>query len=267
MTERNPTWTSRQPLKDLAFYASAPHECGYLTDQLSTTLFADPGAKIDDDTFSKLVSMGFRRSGAYVYKPYCSGCHACISARIPVEVFKPNRTQKRTLLRNSRPGSKIITDIMNPGMREEQFALYRKYISSRHAGGGMDDPSPNRYMEFLTNSWTQTEFVEFRLNDQLIAVAVMDLLKDGLSSVYTFFDPDYSDISPGRHALLWQINEARTRQLPYLYLGYWIKECQKMKYKQEYRPIELYIDGHWYRYSRKQELPTQHTHKHHSSGI
>ena len=130
----------------------------------------------------------------------------------------------------------------------------------------MDDPSPNRYMEFLTNSWTPTEFVEFRLHDQLIAVAVMDVLSDGLSSVYTFFDPDHSDISPGRYVLLWQISEARRRHLSYVYLGYWIKNCQKMLYKQEYRPIELFIDGRWHRYDRQQELPTQHTQKHRSSG-
>jgi arginine-tRNA-protein transferase len=267
MTERNPTWTSRQPLKDLAFYASAPHDCGYLKGQSATTLFADPGAEMDGHTYSTLVGMGFRRSGAYVYKPYCSECHACIAARIPVNVFKSNRTQKRTYNRNTRDNSGIIASSMVPSMREEQFALYRKYISTRHAGGGMDDPSPNRYMEFLTNSWTQTEFVEFRLNDQLIAVAVMDVLKDGLSSVYTFFDPDHSALSPGRYALLWQINEAKYRQLPYLYLGYWIKDCQKMIYKQEYRPIELYVDGRWHRYDRQQELPTQHTQKHRSSGI
>lgn len=266
MTQHIPTWTSRQPLKDLAFYASSPHECGYLPDQSSVTLFADPGAEMDGDTYSTLVGIGFRRSGAYVYKPYCPECHACIAARIPVTVFKPNRTQKRNQQRNTREGSKIVDTILDPGMREEQFALYRKYISTRHAGGGMDDPSPNRYMEFLTNSWTKTEFVEFRLNEQLIAVAVMDILKHGLSSVYTFFDPDYSDLSPGRYALLWQINEARNRNLPYLYLGYWINDCQKMLYKQEYRPIELFVDGRWLRFDHRQELPTQHTQKHRSSG-
>ncbi|WP_455218035.1 arginyltransferase [Kaarinaea lacus] len=266
MTQHTPTWTSRQSIKELAFYSSSPHDCGYLPNQSSVTLFADPGAEMDGATYSKLVNIGFRRSGAYVYKPYCQDCQACIAARIPVNVFRPNRTQRRNWQRNTREASGIVATIMDPGMREEQFALYRKYISTRHAGGGMDDPSPNRYMEFLTNSWTPTEFVEFRLHDQLIAVAVMDVLSDGLSSVYTFFDPDHSHISPGRYVLLWQINEARRRQLSYVYLGYWIKDCQKMLYKQEYRPIELFIDGRWHRYDRQQELPTQHTQKHRSSG-
>lgn len=267
MTQHNPTWTSKQPLSDLAFYASAPHDCGYLPDQSSVTLFADPGAEMDNDTYSTLVTIGFRRSGAYVYKPYCPNCQACIPARIPVEEFRPNRTQKRNMERNSRGDNAIEVSITDPGMREEQFSLYRKYISTRHAGGGMDDPSPNRYMEFLTNSWARTEFVEFRIKNRLIAVAVTDILNDGLSSVYTYFDPDYADISPGRYALLWQIQEARRRRLTHLYLGYWIQDCQKMIYKQEYRPIELFLDDHWSHYDRHQELPAQQSHHHRSSNI
>ena len=267
MTQHNPTWSSKQSLRELAFFTSAPHDCGYLPDQSSVTLFADPGAEMDNSTYSSLVTIGFRRSGAYVYKPDCPDCRACIPARIPVRDFKPNRTQKRNWKRNCRNGAEIVTSIMAPGMRQEQFALYRKYISSRHAGGGMDDPSPNRYMEFLTNSWAQTEFVEFRLQGRLIAVAVMDILNDGLSSVYTFFDPDCADISPGRYALLWQIQEAQSRHLPYLYLGYWIKNCQKMLYKHEYRPIELYLNRRWLHFDRQQELPAQQAHYHRSSNL
>jgi len=255
MTQHNPTWTPKQPLGELAFYGSTPHDCGYLPGKSSVTLFADPGAEMDNASYSSLVTVGFRRSGAYVYKPHCQDCQACIPARIPVRDFQANRTQKRNLKRNNPKNSGITTIIMDPGLREDQFALYRKYISTRHAGGGMDDPSPNRYMEFLTNSWARTEFVEFRLNELLIAVAVTDVLSDGLSSVYTFFDPDYASISPGRYALLWQIQEAFQRNLPYLYLGYWIKNCQKMYYKQEYRPIELYLEGRWLRFDHHQELP------------
>lgn len=210
---------------------------------------------MDKMDYSNLVEVGFRRSGPYVYKPHCAQCHACLPARIPVKDFRPNRTQHRTWLKNTRTGAEITTSITEPGMREEQFTLYRKYISTRHAGGGMDDPNPNKYLEFLVNSWADTEFVEFRLKEQLIAVAVMDVLEHGLSSVYTFFDPDYALISPGRHALLWQINETRHRQLSHLYLGYWIQECQKMAYKQEYRPIELFLNGHWQHFDRNQQLP------------
>lgn len=261
MNQNNPGQPPTSPLQGLAFYASAAHDCGYLPDRSSVTLFADPDADMTMENFSALLKVGFRRSGAYVYRPHCPTCHACTAARIPVEDFQPNRTQKRSLRRNAHPNAlkdtpqQIIATVMEPAMRKEQFALYRKYLSTRHTGGGMDDPSPNRYMEFLTSNWTQTEFVEFRLDEKLVAVAVMDVLSHGLSSVYTFFDPDHSKLSLGRHALLWQINEARRRKLPHLYLGYWIKNCQKMLYKQEYRPIELYLNGHWHHFERNQELP------------
>lgn len=255
MNQQNPEQPGRPSLENLAFYASTPHECGYLSGQSSVTLFADPEAVMDRPKYSSLVEMGFRRSGPYVYKPHCPQCNACLPARIPVEDFQPNRSQLRTWRRNTQLAAEITTSILEPGMREEQFALYRKYISTRHAGGGMDDPNPDRYLEFLTNSWAETEFVEFRLKEQLIGVAVMDVLEHGLSSIYTFFDPDLAALSPGRHALLWQISEARRRQLPHLYLGYWIRDCQKMVYKQEYRPIELFLNGHWQRFERHQPLP------------
>jgi arginyl-tRNA--protein-N-Asp/Glu arginylyltransferase len=255
MNQQHPEQPSRPSLENLAFYASAPHDCGYLPGRSSVTLFADPEVMMDRLDYSSLVEMGFRRSGPYVYKPHCPHCQACLPARIPVEDFLPNRTQQRTWRRNTRVGAEISTHIMEPGMREEQFALYRKYISIRHAGGGMDDPNPDRYLEFLANSWAETEFVEFRLKERLIGVAVMDVLERGLSSIYTFFDPDLAALSPGRHALLWQINETRRRRLPCLYLGYWIKDCQKMLYKQEYRPLELYLNGHWQRFERHQQLP------------
>jgi arginyl-tRNA--protein-N-Asp/Glu arginylyltransferase len=148
----------------------------------------------------------------------------------------------------------IKTTITKPEFVEEHFALYRKYIATRHTGGGMDDPSEDKYIEFLTSVWAETEFVEFRLREQLVALAVMDILPNGLSSVYTYFDPDHARLSLGRHALLWQIKEAKRRHLPYLYLGYWIKDCQKMFYKQEYRPIELYQNNRWSCFDRQQEL-------------
>jgi arginine-tRNA-protein transferase len=242
----------KKPLEDLAFFASHAHDCGYLPDRSAVTLYADPEATMDMDMYSVLLENGFRRSGLHVYRPHCPTCRACIAARIPVEQFQPNRSQKRTLKKNTA----IQTNITKPAFNEEHFELYRKYMSSRHTGGGMDDPSVDKYMEFLTSNWAQTEFVEFRLDEHLMAVAVMDILPHGLSSVYTFFDPDKAGLSLGRYALLWQISEAQRRQLPHLYLGYWIKNCQKMIYKQEYRPIELYQDYRWHNYGRQQELTT-----------
>lgn len=203
-------------------------------------------------TYSSLAEVGFRRSGSHVYTPHCPHCHACVPARLPVEHFQPNRNQRRTQNR----AKDFSIEITQPEFRDEAFALYLKYISSRHSGGGMDDTSPERYLEFLCSDWSQTEFVEFRHQDQLVAIAAQDVLTRGLSSVYTFFDPEFSIISLGRYALLWQISEAQRRKLPYLFLGYWINECQKMIYKQEYRPIELFINGQWQQFDRQHVLPS-----------
>ncbi len=245
---------SRRPQQELAFYISAPHDCSYLPDHTTVTVFADPDAPMDMAAYSALAEMGFRRSGAHVYAPHCPHCKACIAARIPADRFRANRTQRRTL------NGSLTTTVMEPGFRDEQFALYQKYIATRHAGGGMDDPNPEKYLDFLACNWSHTEFVEFRLGPQLdnrlVAVAVTDILTHGLSCVYTFFDPDFARLSPGRYALLWQIAEAQRRNLPWLFVGYWINNCQKMFYKQEYRPIELFLDGHWQCFDRQQSLPS-----------
>lgn len=251
MSHNKPGPVPSRPLSDLAFFASAPHDCGYLPGKRMTTVFADPDAPMDVSTYSALAEIGFRRSGPHVYTPHCSDCRACLPARLPVAHFQPNRNQRRV----QKAAARVTAVITNPVYRDEHFALYQRYIASRHAGGGMDDPSPEKYLEFLTCPWSQTEFVEFRHQDQLVAVAVQDVLTRGLSSVYTFFDPGFTGISLGRLALLWQIAETQRRGLAWLFLGYWIGNCQKMSYKQEYRPIELFQNGQWQRYDHDQELP------------
>jgi arginine-tRNA-protein transferase len=245
--------TAQQPPANLAFFASTAHDCGYLDGKTAVTVFADPDADMNMDTYSALAEIGFRRSGCHVYTPHCPDCQACVPARLPVDLFQPNRNQRRTLNRVT----EIAIDIGPPEFKDEAFALYQKYIATRHSGGGMDDADPERYLEFLGCDWAQTEFVEFRLDGQLIAVAVQDILTRGLSAVYSFFDPDFSAISLGRYALLWQIGEAQRRQLPWVFLGYWIANCKKMLYKQEYRPIELFQRGSWQRYDRGQPMPTR----------
>ncbi|NOX91407.1 MAG: arginyltransferase [Gammaproteobacteria bacterium] len=239
------------PLANLTFFASTTHDCAYLDGQSAVTVFANPEAPMNMSTYSALAEIGFRRSGSHVYTPHCPACQACVPTRLPVASFKPNRNQRRTLNRAADFSINIEEAVFN----NEAFALYQKYISHRHAGGSMDDSDPEKYLEFLSCDWSHTEFVQFRWQGQLIAVAVQDVLTRGLSSVYTFFDPDFSAISPGRYALLWQIAEARRRKLPWLFLGYWIGDCQKMLYKQEYRPIELFRKGGWQRYDRAQPLP------------
>lgn len=133
---------------------------------------------------------------------------------------------------------------------DEHYALYKKYMKSRHAGGGMDDTTPKKYKGFLSCEWMTTRYVEFRLGKKLVGVAVTDYLPDGLSALYTFFDPEYKSRSLGTFAILWQIQVAQALNLQWLYLGYWIEECEKMSYKTRFHPYEILIDGRWVTFDR-----------------
>jgi arginine-tRNA-protein transferase len=196
---------------------------------------------MDMGTYNELIRHGFRRSGGYIYRPHCPHCQECISVRVPVKNHRFSRNEKRVLRRNS-----DIRISITPGrFRDEHFDLYRRYISSRHNEGSMANPSKSDYHRFLICDWTDTLFFEYRLNRILIAVAVCDITDSGLSAVYTFFDPDYADRSPGHFAILNQIEESRSRDLEYLYLGYWIRNCSKMSYKRRYKPLEAYINDQW----------------------
>lgn len=227
--------------RTLALYLSPPHACAYLPEREAVTQFIDPAQGMDTRLYSQLVDAGFRRSGEYVYRPRCSACRACIPARIPVAAFRPSRAQQRAWRRNQ----DLTVNLLPAAFSDEHFALYRRYIGTRHPGGGMDVDDPERYREFLLSSWSDTWCYEFRLDCQLLAVAVIDRLSQGHSAVYTFFDPAHAPRSLGAFALLWQIAEARRRGLSWLYLGYWIQECQKMRYKSDYRPLEIFRDGLW----------------------
>lgn len=224
-------------------FLSMPHPCSYLPGRTATSLFLDPRQPLDSRQYASFMRLGFRRSGDLVYRPHCRECNACIPVRIPVERFRPNRGQKRVWQRNR----DLTVSAQPPVFRQEQFDLYRRYQAARHAGGGMDDPDPQKYLNFLGARHIHAVFHEFRLREKLLGVAVTDILPDGLSAVYTFFDPDEKRRALGVHAVLWQIEHARERQLPWLYLGYWIEECPKMSYKGHYRPLEAFLQGHWVR--------------------
>src|SRR5690606_4391172 len=168
---------------------------------------------------------------------------ACISCRIPVKLFKPNRSQKRCLHHNHDLSLHFSDDINT----FEHYSLYARYIESRHQDGDMYPPSEEQYKAFLTSEWEVTQFFEFRLNERLIGVSVCDRLGDGLSAVYTFYDPCEEKRGLGKFAILAQIEKARSLGMEYLYLGYWIKECEKMNYKIQYRPLELLVNRRWMR--------------------
>ncbi|MGG5289665.1 arginyltransferase [Pseudomonas shirazensis] len=228
-------------LARLKFYATQPHSCSYLPDEQATTLFLDPSQPMDVDVYADLSEMGFRRSGDHLYRPHCQNCNACVPARIPVARFIPNRQQRRILKRNS--DLQVIA--ARPSFKEEYFDLYRRYIEQRHSDGDMYPPSRDQFSTFLVRDLPFCWFYEFRLHGRLLAVAVCDMLPNGLSAVYTFYEPDEERRSLGRFAILWQISDALRQNLEAVYLGYWIKNCKKMSYKTQYRPIELLINQRW----------------------
>lgn len=230
-------------LAHLKFYATQPHDCSYLEKEQAVTLFLDPHQPIDEETYGRLSELGFRRSGDHLYRPHCPQCKACVPARIPVDVFNPNSQQARIYKRNR----DLQVERRPPRLTAEIYQLYSRYINARHADGDMYPPSQEQFESFLVSSSPFCEFNEFRLDGRLLAVAVTDRLANGLSAVYTFFEPDESRRSLGRYAILWQIEEARRAGLPAVYLGYWIRNCRKMNYKTEYRPLEMLISQRWVR--------------------
>jgi arginine-tRNA-protein transferase len=222
-------------------YATPPHECSYLSERQATTVFIDPHFPKDAALYDTLSQHGFRRSGEHLYRPHCHGCDACVPVRIPVRDFQPRRSQQRIW----RANQDVTVSETIATFRQEHFNLYCRYLNARHRGGGMDNPTRDSYRQFLLSSWADTVFYEFRWQQQLVAVAVADIFENGISAVYNFFDPEITKRGLGVYAVLWEIEQTRQLGLESLYLGYWIKECQKMNYKTEYNPLEFYRHGVW----------------------
>jgi arginine-tRNA-protein transferase len=232
---------SELPIYRLRFYLTAPYACSYLPGRTARSQVAAPAGLIDTVTYSELVRLGFRRSGQHVYRPRCDACRACMPMRVRVHDHAPSRSQRRCLKRNA-----DVTMRLRPLQYDEaHYRLYRRYQAARHAGGGMDQDDREQFRGFLLQSRVDSALAEFTLDGEVVMVALIDRLLDGLSAVYTFYEPGLERRGLGVHGVLSQIRLARDMGLPYLYVGYWIAACSKMAYKRAYRPVEVLVDGHW----------------------
>ena len=225
----------------IPLFLSQPHPCSYLEGECAQSAFVHTSRPVTTAIYGQLIEQGFRRSGDEVYAPHCPHCSACIPVRLPVARFKPGRSQKRCLSRNA--DTQVV---VKPAVFEQaHYELYLRYQAVRHGGGAMAAAGPEDYLGFLGSSWCDTRFVEFSINNELAGVAVVDRFEQAWSAVYTFFDPKFASASLGVYAVLWQIEQARRQQKEFLYLGFWIKACQKMAYKSDYQPLQLLIDNQW----------------------
>jgi arginyl-tRNA--protein-N-Asp/Glu arginylyltransferase len=231
--------------QNLSLYLTTEHECGYLPGYTAMNLVPDPCVPMSMDLYGQLIELGYRRSGAHAYRPHCRSCRQCLPCRVDISRFRPNRSQRRCLQTNR----DCTSHRLRATYIDEHFQLYRRYINARHAGGNMANPLPQDFENFLYSDWSDTSFLEIREDGRLLAVAVYDQTRSGLSAVYSYFNPDMNQRSLGTYCLLKTIELTGQLGLDYVYLGYLIDDCGKMRYKQNFRPLQVYRDNQWQDYA------------------
>lgn len=230
--------TAHNPIR---LFETVVDECPYLEDQQSASILVDPEHQVDDALFAMLSRSGFRRSGEMLYSPKCPTCSACMSVRIPTARFQASRSQKRVWRKNQ----DLHVSIEAVSFKQEHFEMYMRYQYHRHPESSMCDEDPAKYIGFIESEFSRSKFLCLFLGEDLIGISVIDQFEGGLSAVYTFFEPQYSNRSLGTYAILYLCKLARMRDIPFVYLGYWIDGSQKMDYKRNFKPIQGYQDRRW----------------------
>ncbi len=246
---------TNQPVQSPQFFLTAPSPCPYLEGQFERKVFTHLVGEKAPEMNDLLTQGGFRRSQNIAYRPACESCRACVSVRILAEEFKANRSMKRILTRNE----DIVSQEFPAEPSSEQYSMFRAYLDARHNEGGMSDMSVLDYAMMVEDTHVPTRIIEYRIfddensdeihqNGRLIAVALSDLMGDGISMVYSYFDPDFSDRSLGTYMILDHIRRAQDRKLPHVYLGYWVAGSRKMDYKTRFLPQDHLMAAGWERF-------------------
>jgi len=225
----------------MGLYRTGEHPCGYFAERIARDLVLDPRDPALAEAYPIALAQGFRRSGGHVYRPNCAACSACVPVRLRVREFRPDRSQRRCM----RDNADIETRMALPLRNDEIFRLYRRYLRARHADGPMADTDEDDFDQFVASGWSPTSFMELRRDGRLLGVAIIDVVPDALSAVYTFFDPDERARGLGTLTVLRQIDFALASGRDYVYLGYWIDGHPKMHYKARFKPLQSLCKTGW----------------------
>ena len=239
------SYPENNEFKKIQFYLTANYNCGYISGKKAQSIVASPYQNIKQKEFDNLINIGFRRSGNHVYKPHCHECEACVPIRLNVKDFKPNKSQIRCLKKND--FEVIISDL---NFNSEDFQLYQQYQSIRHHDQSTsEEDQKNEYINFLLTSNIKSQMIKFFIQDKLVMVSIVDILVDGISAVYTFYDQNMPKLGLGTYSILWLADWCKQNKLPYLYLGYWISDNARMSYKTRFKPYELLNKKEWKKFN------------------